>query len=330
MFIRLADPLWLLALGAIPLLIFQFMIRKKETKPTLKYSNIEIIKRARKRSYDWTRYLLVGLRLAAVTLAVLALARPQSGLRGEEVKTEGINIMLVLDISSSMLAEDIEPNRVEAAKSVAADFVRGRLNDRIGLIVFSGRAYTQCPLTIDYGVLLDLFDDIEVGMIEDGTAIGTALGLAVNRLRDDSDTSKVIVMLTDGRNNRGEIDPKTAAELAAAFDIKVYTIGAGRKGTAPYPVDDPLFGRRQVQIEVDVDEAMLKEVAELTGGQYFRATDRASLEQIYQEIDQLEKTEIEVTEFTRYSELFHIPLGLSLIFLLSDVILRNTWLRQIP
>jgi Ca-activated chloride channel family protein len=330
MFFRLADPLWLLALAGIPLLVFWYFFRKKQNQTTLGYSHLGTIKRAQKHSRDWTRYLLIGLRLTAVTLVVLALARPQSGLRGEEVTTEGIDIMLVLDISSSMLAEDIQPNRVEAAKSVAADFVKGRLNDRIGLIVFSGRAYTQCPLTIDYGVLLDLFDEIEVGMIEDGTAVGTALGLAVNRLRGSGETSKVIVLLTDGRNNRGEIDPKTAAELAQAFNIKVYTIGAGSQGTAPYPVDDPMFGRRVVQIQVDVDEAVLKEVAQLTGGHYFRATDRASLEQIYEEIDQLEKTEIEVTEFTRYSELFHFPLGLALIFLFSDVILSNTWLRRIP
>jgi len=330
MFFRLADPLWLPALAAIPLLLFWFFSRNKQTKTTLGYSHLGIIRKAQKRSHDWTRYLLLGLRLTAVTLAILALARPQSGLRGEEIKTEGIDIMLVIDVSSSMLAEDIEPNRVEAAKSVAADFVKGRLNDRIGLIIFSARAYTQCPLTIDYGVLIDLFDEIEVGMIEDGTAIGTALGLAVNRLRGSNEASKVVVLLTDGRNNRGEIDPKTAAELAQAFDIKVYTVGAGREGTAPYPVDDPLFGRRQVQIQVDMDETMLKEVAQLTGGRYFRATNRQSLEQIYEEIDQLEKTEIEVTEFTRYAELFHIPLGFALIFLFADVILTNTWLRRIP
>ncbi|HUV12605.1 MAG TPA: VWA domain-containing protein [Acidobacteriota bacterium] len=330
MFFRFADPLWLMALAAIPLLLFWVFSRKKQTKTTLNYSHLGIIRKAQKHSYDWTRYLLLGLRLTAVALAIMALARPQSGLRGEEVKTEGIDIMLVIDVSSSMLAEDIEPNRVEAAKSVAADFVQGRLNDRIGLIIFSARAYTQCPLTIDYGVLVDLFDEIEVGMIEDGTAIGTALGLAVNRLRGSREASKVIVLLTDGRNNRGEIDPKTAAELAQAFDIKVYTIGAGKEGTAPYPVDDPLFGRRQVQIQVDMDETMLKEVAELTGGRYFRATNRQSLEQIYEEIDQLEKTEIEVTEFTRYAELFHIPQGFALIFLFLDVILTNTWLRRIP
>lgn len=330
MFFRLADPLWLLALAVIPLLSFWFFFRKKEIKTTLGYSYLGILRKAQKRSQNWKKHLLLGLRLAAVIMAILALARPQSGLRGEEVKTEGIEIMLVLDISSSMLAEDIEPNRVEAAKSVAAEFVRGRLNDRIGLIVFSGRAYTQCPLTIDYGVLLDLFDEIEVGMIEDGTAIGTALGLSVNRLRGTAGDSKVVVILTDGKNNRGEIDPKTAAELAQAYGIKVYTIGAGREGTAPYPVDDPLFGERQVQVEVDVDEEMLREVAQMTGGRYFRATDRESLEQIYSEIDTLEKTEIEVTEFTRYSELFHIPLGLALSLLFLEVMLRNTWLRRIP
>jgi Ca-activated chloride channel family protein len=268
--------------------------------------------------------------MLAVAGIIIALARPQSGLRGEEIKTEGIDIMLALDVSSSMLAEDIEPNRVEAAKEVAADFVQGRRNDRIGLVVFSGKAYTQCPLTLDYGVLLELFEEMKVGMIEDGTAVGMGLGVAVNRLRDSDAQSKVVILLTDGRNNRGEIDPKTAAQLATSFDIRVYTIGAGKQGTARYPVDDPFLGRRYVQMRVDVDEEMLQEVADLTGGQYFRATDRKSLESIYQEIDQLEKTEIEVTEFTRYSELFHFPLGLAVVFLLIEVIGVNTKFRKLP
>jgi Ca-activated chloride channel family protein len=268
--------------------------------------------------------------MMAVAGIIIALARPQSGLRGEEIKTEGIDIMLALDVSSSMLAEDIEPNRVEAAKAVAADFVQGRRNDRIGLIVFSGKAYTQCPLTLDYGVLLELFDEMKVGMIEDGTAVGMGLGLAVNRLRDSDAESKVIILLTDGRNNRGEIDPKTAAQLAASYDVRVYTIGAGKHGTARYPVDDPFLGRRYVQMRVDVDEEMLQEVAKLTGGHYFRATDRASLESIYEEIDELEKTEIEVTEFTTYSELFHFPLGFAIVVLLLEVIGVNTRFRKLP
>jgi Ca-activated chloride channel family protein len=272
----------------------------------------------------------MGLRLLTLALVICSLARPQSGIRGEEVKTEGIDIMLVLDISSSMLAEDIEPNRVEAAKQVAADFVQGRKNDRIGLVVFSGKAYTQCPLTLDYGILLELFNSVGVGQVEDGTAIGMGLGVAVNRLRQSDALSKIIILLTDGRNNRGEIDPKTGAQLAQTMGIKIYTIGAGGIGQARFPVDDPRFGRRYVQVDVDIDEAMLGEVAEMTGGRYFRATDRSSLEAIYEEIDQLETTEIEVTEFTRYSELFHIPLALAIGLASLEILLLNTRFRKIP
>jgi len=229
-----------------------------------------------------------------------------------------------------MLAEDIRPNRIEAAKEVAAGFVQGRRNDRIGLVIFAGRAFTQCPLTTDYGIVVSLLEKLEVGMIEDGTAIGSGLGVAVKRLKDSQAKSKVIILLTDGRNNRGEIDPKTAADLAAAYSIKVYTIGAGKEGLARYPIDDPVFGRRYVQIQVDIDEETLKSIAQISGGRYFRATDRSSLETIYREIDQLEKTEIEVTEFTRYSEWFHYPLAFALVLLLCEIIFRNSWLRKLP
>ncbi|MGW8178385.1 MAG: vWA domain-containing protein [bacterium] len=330
MFYRFADPMVLLFLLIIPLLVTFFWYRKERRQASITFSQLELIRKTEVRSARWSRYLMLGLRMLAVAGAILALARPQSGLRGEEIKTEGIDIMLALDVSSSMLAEDIEPNRVEAAKAVAATFVQGRRNDRIGLIVFSGKAYTQCPLTLDYGVLLDLFQEMKVGMIEDGTAVGMGLGVAVNRLRDSDATSKVIILLTDGRNNRGEIEPKTAAKLASSYGIRIYTIGAGKHGTARYPVDDPFLGRRYVQMKVDVDEEMLQEVAKLTDGMYFRATDRESLESIYREIDELEKTEIEVTEFTRYSELFHFPLGFAIAMLFCEVLLANTRFRKLP
>ena len=330
MFYRFADPLALAGLLLIPLFVGFFWYRKERRQASITFSQLWLILGTNVRSARWSRYLLLGLRMLAFAGVILALARPQSGLRGEEIKTEGIDIMLALDVSSSMLAEDIEPNRVEAAKAVAADFVQGRRNDRIGLIVFAGKAYTQCPLTLDYGVLLELFQEMKVGMIEDGTAIGMGLGVAVNRLRDSDAKSKVIILLTDGRNNRGEIEPKTAAQLASSYGIRVYTIGAGKHGTARYPVDDPLLGRRYVQMRVDVDEEMLREVADLTDGQYFRATDRESLESIYQEIDELEKTEIEVTEFTRYSELFHFPLGFAIALLLLEAVLANTRFRKVP
>jgi len=330
MLYRFADPLALLGLLLIPLLIAYFWYRKRTRRASLTFSRLESIRETGIRPAIWSRYLLLGLRLMALAGVIVALARPQSGLRGEEIATEGIDIVLALDVSSSMLAEDIEPNRIEAAKAVAAEFIQGRRNDRIGLVVFSGKAYTQCPLTLDYGVLLELLQQMEVGMIEDGTAVGMGMGVAVNRLRDSDAESKVIILLTDGRNNRGEIEPKTAAQLASSFGIRIYAIGAGKHGTARYPVDDPLMGRRYVQMRVDVDEEMLQKVADLTAGRYFRATDRESLESIYREIDELEKTEIEVTEFTRYSELFHLPLGFAIALLLLEVILANTRLRKVP
>lgn len=330
MFYRFADPLALLGLLAIPLFVAFFWYRKERRQASITFSQLELIRQTKVRSARWSRYVLLALRMMVVAAVIISLARPQSGLRGEEIKTEGIDIVLALDVSSSMLAEDIEPNRIEAAKAVAAAFVQGRRNDRIGLVVFSGKAYTQCPLTLDYGVLLELFDEMNVGMIEDGTAVGMGLGVAVNRLRDSDAKSKVIILLTDGRNNRGEIEPRTAAQLAASFGIRIYAIGAGKHGTARYPVDDPFLGRRYVQMRVDIDEEMLEEVAMVSGGHYFRATDRESLESVYKEIDELEKTEIEVTEFTRYSELFHFPLGFAVVVLLIEVVLVNTRFRKVP
>lgn len=326
---RFADPGLLLLLLLVAALLLWKRYRRQRT-PAVSFPQTSLLRKSAGGSRAWARHLLLVLRVAAVSAVVFALARPQSGLEGQEVSTEGIDIILALDTSTSMLAEDIRPNRVAAAKEVAESFIRGRVNDRIGLVVFAGKAYTQCPLTLDYDILLSLFEDVDAGMIEDGTAIGTGLGVAVNRLKESEAKSKVIVLLTDGRNNRGEIDPKTAAQLAQTFGVRIYTVGAGAEGLAPYPVDDSVFGRRYVQVEVDIDEPMLQEIAQITGGLYFRATDRDQLEQIYREIDGLEKTEIQVTEFTRYSELFHIPLALAVLFLLAEMILSTTLLRRIP
>ncbi|HEX9933574.1 MAG TPA: VWA domain-containing protein, partial [bacterium] len=250
--------------------------------------------------------------------------------KGEEVLTEGVDIVLAMDLSTTMLAEDIRPNRVEAIRAVAKQFIQGRKNDRIGLVVFAGEAYTQCPLTLDYGILLGFMDQIHVGMIEDGTAIGMGLATAVNRLRSSEAKSKVIVLLTDGQNNRGEIDPITAAQAAQAFGIRVYAVGAGTRGTALYPVEDPYFGRRYVPMPVNIDEDVLKRISDMTGGKYFRATDRRSLEAIYLEIDRMEKTEIKVKEYTRYSELFPFFAGAALVLLLIETGLANTRFRKIP
>jgi len=270
------------------------------------------------------------MRVLALAAFIVAFARPQTGVTGEDVFTEGIDIVLALDISSSMLAEDLEPNRIEAAKAVAANFVRGRRNDRVGLVVFAGEAFTQAPLTLDYDVIATLLGELQVGMIEDGTAIGMGLATAVKRLEESEAESKVVVLLTDGRNNRGEIDPSTAAQMAQALGVRVYTIGAGTRGTARIPVDDPVFGRRYVPMRVELDDEVLEETARLTGGRYFRATDTESLQNIYAEIDELERTEIEVEQFTRYGELFHIPLGVGLGLVVLELALGGTVLRKIP
>ena len=325
-----ADPALLWLLLCVPALAWWYFGSRRRRSGSLLYSDLSAVRRADTRRGGRWRYVLPVLRLLALAALVVAFARPRAGVTSENILTEGIDIVLVLDISSSMLAEDLEPNRIQAAKQVAADFVAGRLNDRIGLVVFAGQAFTQVPLTLDYGVLRDLMDELEVGMVEDGTAVGMGLATAVKRLNASAAESKVVVLLTDGRNNRGEIDPLTAAQMAQALGVRVYTIGAGSRGTARVPVDDPVLGRRYATVRVDVDEETLAEVASTTGGRYFRATDTESLASIYQEIDELETTEIEVQNFTRYTELFHIPLAAGLLLLLVEAGLANTLLRKLP
>jgi len=266
---------------------------------------------------------------------VIALARPQYGNEQTKVTTEGIDIVLAVDVSGSMLAEDFEIggqryNRLHVVKPVVKDFIMKRTNDRIGLVVFAGRPYTQCPMTLDYGMLLQLLEKVEIGMVEDGTAIGSALGSSIERLKDTKAKSKVIILLTDGRNNAGEIDPFTAAEIARTFGIKIYTIGAGTKGLAPYPAMD-IFGNRVMkQVKIDIDDDALREIAKITDGKYYRATDTESLKEIYSQIDKLEKTETEVTQYTEYNELFHYFLLPALGLLLIELGLKKTKLRKIP
>ena len=330
MFYRFADPQYLVLLLVVPALAYWYWVRLRLKGATVRFSDVGLLRRATGSALVRGRHVLIALRLLALAALIVAFARPQSGVTGEEVITEGIDIALVVDLSSSMLAEDLEPNRVEAAKQVAAEFVAGRRNDRIGLVVFAGEAYTQAPLTLDYGVVLTILDELEVGLIEDGTAIGMGMATAVKRLEGSSAESKVMIVLTDGRNNRGQIDPITAAQMAQTFGIRVYTIGAGTRGEAPYPVNDPVFGRRYVNMRVDIDEEPLREAAQLTGGRYFRATDTESLQHIYEEIDELETTEIEVLNFTRFGELFHVPLVLGLVLVFVEMGLANTRLRKIP
>jgi len=328
---RFEDPWWLLLGLVIPLLalIYWLQNRRKVRSGTLVYSNLGPVKGIR--NGGRYRHAMFALRSAALALLIVAMARPQAGQVEQEITTEGIDIVLTLDISSSMLAEDFKPhNRLEAAKVVASDFIKGRTSDRIGLVVFAAKSFTQCPLTLDYGILLDFIRQVEIGMIEDGTAIGMAIATAASRLKDSKAESKVIILLTDGENNRGQLDPITAAKVAKAFGIRIYTVGMGRKGEALYPVDHPIFGRQYRRVPVKIDEKMLKEIARLTDGKYFRATDKSSLDNIFKEIDQLEKTKIEVEEYTRYEELFprFLLAGLGLVFL--EIVVSNTRFRKIP
>ena len=328
---RFANPEFLGLFIFIPIMLFWYLKRQRRTTGAIRFSNLGKVKSVRQSAKTRYRHVLFILRLAAIILVILGLARPQAGQTDEEVIAEGIDIILSMDVSSSMLAEDFKPkNRLEAAKVVAKNFIEGRANDRIGLVVFAGKSFTQCPLTIDYGVLMNFLEQIEIGMIEDGTAIGMAIANCVNRLRDSKAKSKVVILLTDGRNNRGELDPITAAKVAKKIDVRIYTIGAGKRGEALYPIQDPIFGKRYVHMPVEIDEEVLTEIADITGGRYFRATDRQSLAQIYEEIGEMEKTKIEVKQFTRYSELYGPYLLFALLCFLSEILLGNTVFRKIP
>ncbi len=281
----------------------------------------------------WRSYVTQAplvLRVAALALCTLAMARPQIRDVTVERYAEGVDIMLVLDTSTSMRAEDFRPNRLEAARVVGADFVRGRVSDRIGLIVFAGRAYTQAPLTLDYPFLLAMLEEVHTGMIEDGTAIGTALATAVNRLKDTEAESKVIILLTDGQNNRGEVDPVTASELAAALGVRIYAIGVGTRGQAPYPVDDPYGVTRRQMINVEIDEDMLRSVSANTGGEYFRAVNSDALRAIYDRIGEMEQTRIETLMYTDFQERYQRYLWPGLLLVVLELVLSNILLRRFP
>ena len=328
---RFANPLFLMLLAIVPLMLWDYFRHSKEREASILYSDISIIKDIQPSFRVRYRHLPMILKILAISIFILALARPQAGQKEEEIITEGIDIMLTLDTSSSMKAEDFKPqNRLGAAKEVMSEFIRSRKNDRIGLVVFAQHSFTQCPLTLDYGVLLDLLDSIDIGIIEDGTAIGTAIANSVNRLRDSKAKSRVMILLTDGINNAGKIDPQTAAKTARALDVKIYTIGAGKPGGAMYPVEHPIFGKRYVQMDTVIDEVLLKEIAEETGGIYFRAKDEKGLSEIYETIGKLEKTEIETKEYANYHELatgFILP---GFIIFLAGIALANTVFRRLP
>lgn len=319
--------LWL-SLIIVPIVIW-YILKERTIHADMTFSSLSIFKEIKRRGNPWLRHILFALRMLVILLLIVTLARPQYSNSWEEYSSEGIDIVLAVDISSSMLARDFEPDRLEAAKDVASKFVNARNHDRIGLVVFSGESFTQCPLTTDHAVVVNLINELKSGMIEDGTAIGLGLANAVNRLKDSQAKSKVIILLTDGVNNRGSIAPQTAAELAKTFGIKVYTIGVGSYGNAPYPVQTP-FGIQMQQMPVEIDEPSLIAISELTGGRYFRADDKAKLERIYEEIDKLEKDEIEVKHFSKKQELYFPFAIVALLMLITEALLRYSLLRRIP
>jgi Ca-activated chloride channel homolog len=327
--ITFAHPEFLYLFLLIPvLLIIHWRIRKKRRTDVLisTTATLNDYKPSFRQKLSW---LPLFLRIITFSLLILALARPQSSSKGTNVTSEGISIVLAMDVSSSMLAEDLRPNRIEAAKNVATEFIKGRPTDLIGLVVFSGESFTQCPLTSDHSVLLNLMNGIKSGLLEDGTALGEGLATAIARIKDSPAKSKVIILLTDGVNNSGSIAPVTAGEIAKTFGIRVYTIGVGRTGTAPYPFKTP-FGIQYQNVEVKIDEEVLKGISSATDGKYFRATDNKKLRAIYDEIDKMEKTKVEVTEFRRYSEEY-LPLALlTLVFFGVEILLRLTLLRSLP
>jgi len=328
--IEFARPNYLyLLLGLLPFILW-YIFRNNTLQADLQISSLTPLKTVPGTPRVVLRHLPFVLRMTALVFIIIVLARPQSTDRQEKTTTEGIDIVLAIDISGSMLARDFTPDRLEAAKDVAIEFISGRPNDRIGLVVFSAESFTQCPLTSDHGVLINLFKDIKSGIIEDGTAIGLGLSNAVKRLKDSEAKSKVIILLTDGMNNTGSVDPLTAAEIAKTFGIRVYTIGVGMKGMAPYPFQD-VFGRTVIQkVPVEIDEPTLQEIADMTNGNYFRATNNEKLRQIYTQIDKLEKSKIDVKEYSRKQEEYRLYAGIALLLLLIEMLLRYVVFRGIP
>ncbi len=317
-----------LLLLLIPAILW-YVLRDRNSKASLQFTSLQAFSKSRISLRQYLRHFLFIFRTFTFAFLIIVLARPQSTEHWQDVTTEGIDIMIALDISSSMLARDFQPDRLEASKDVATEFISGRPNDRIGLVVFAGESFTQCPLTSDHSVLINFFHDVESGMIEDGTAIGNGLATSISRLKDSKAISKVIIILTDGVNNRGEIAPKTAAEIAKTFGIRVYTIGVGTMGMAPYPVNTP-FGIKYQNMKVEIDEKVLKEVALATDGRYFRATDNRKLKEIYEQINLLEKSKIEVKEVSRRKEEFASFALIAFLLLVAEGLFRILFFRTLP
>ena len=323
-----ASPAYLFLLLLLIPVIGWYIYELRKADASLQLSDTQTLGKQPKSARIYLLHVPFVLRVACITLLSLALARPQLTNRWSSESTEGIDIMMALDISGTMQAEDLKPNRLEAAKQVASDFVIARPNDQIGLVVFAGESFTQCPLTTDHAVLINLFKSVKFGMIEDGTAIGLGLANAVNRMKDSQTKSKVIILLTDGSNNRGEIDPQTAAEIAKTYGIRVYAVGVGSHGQARVPVQTPV-GVQYMMMDSEFDESTLQRIANTTGGQYFRATDNSSLKSIYEQIDQLEKTKLRVREYAKHTDIFPPFIVAALLCLIAEIILRYFVLRTV-
>lgn len=328
--ISFANPWFLLFELLVPLMIVHYFLRKKKRKAQISLSTLPVWQGIKKTWKEKTVGLPFIFRLLALSLIIMALARPRGSVGMRDVKREGIDVLFAMDISASMLAKDFKPNRLEASKDIAIEFVKERPEDRMGLVIFAGESFTQCPLTTDHSVLVNLMDTIQTGMVQDGTAIGDGLATAVSRLKNSSAKSKVVILLTDGVNNRGNIAPITAGEIAKTFGIRVYCIGVGTMGRAMSPV--ALYGDTYefAMIDVKIDETTLKQISETTGGKYFRATDNESLKNIYTEIDQMEKTLFEVKEFEHKPDRYFWVLAPALLFLLIEFVLRMFVYRGIP
>ena len=327
---RFANPYLLWLLGILLPIVAYYIYRTMQGGASIRFSSTAAAQRAPRTLRYWLRHVPFVLRVCALALLIVALARPQNVEEQSRTNAEGIDIMLAMDISSSMLARDFSPDRLTAAKEVAGEFIADRYGDRIGLAVFAGESFTQSPLTTDKGSLQTLLARLRSGVIEDGTAIGNGLATAINRLRESEAKSKVIILLTDGINNRGEIAPLMAANIAADMGIKVYTIGVGTRGKAPYPALD-MFGNMTFQMmDVEIDEETLTKIAEQTGGKYFRATDKQKLKAIYDEINELEKSKVEITDLTIYHERYLLFVLVAIALLLAEFLLEKVILKRIP
>lgn len=317
-----------LLLLLIPYIIW-YIWKHQNSEASLQVSDTEVYTQTPKTFKNYLIHAPFILRTLALALLVIVLARPQTTDSWQNSETEGIDIMLALDVSTSMLAEDLKPNRLEAAKEVANQFINGRPYDNIGVTLFAGESFTQCPLTVDHSVLLNLINQAECGIIEDGTAVGMGIANAVSRLKDSKAISKVIILLTDGTNNMGDISPLTAAEIAKSFGIRIYTVGVGTNGTAPYPY--PVAGTIQyVNMPVEIDEGTLTQIANIADGLYYRATSNSKLKEVYDEIDKLEKTKISVKQFSKRNEEYKYFALAAFLCIMLEILLRHTVLRRIP